>query len=105
METLELQGEDEKEHFNGHHIQYCCVNNNPKNCVETTTTNNTNAIIANLIKVSPKSFLSTLQNMGDEFLHGVNFQQGEVLFVQVIYNYEFHAALAELFLGSCTKIP
>ena len=61
MEWLALQGEDERDHFNGHHIQYCCVNNNPKDCVETTTTNNTNAAIANLIKVSPKSFLSTLQ--------------------------------------------
>ena len=92
MEWLTLQGEDEAEHFNGHHIQYCCVNNNPKDCVE--TTNNTNATIANLIKVSFKSFLTTRQNLGDEFLHGVNFQQDEVLSVQVLYNYKFHAALA-----------
>ena len=36
----------------------------------------------------PESFLSTLQNKGVEFLHGVeNFHQGEVLFVQVAYNF------------------
>ena len=33
-------------------------------------------------------FLSALQNMRVEFLHGVqNFHQGEVLFVQAAYNF------------------
>ena len=32
-----------------------------------------------------KPFLSALQNMGVEFLHGVeNFHQGEILFVKVV---------------------
>ena len=39
-----------------------------------------------------KPFLSALQNMGVEFLHGVeNFHQGEVLFVQAAHNF-LHAA-------------
>ena len=37
-------------------------------------------------------FLSALQNLGVEFLHGVkNFHQDEVLFLQAAYNI-FHAA-------------
>ena len=55
-------------------------------------------------------FLSALQNMGLEFLHGVeNFHQDKVLFLQVVYNC-LHAAkmhfmklLLEIFLGICIK--
>ena len=44
------------------------------------------------MSVCSEPFLSALQNMGVEFLHGVeNFHQGEVLFVQVAYNF-LHAA-------------
>ena len=40
----------------------------------------------------PEPFLSVLQDMGVEFLHGVeNFRQGEVLFVQAAYKF-LHAA-------------
>ena len=40
----------------------------------------------------PEPFLSVLQDMGVEFLHGVeNFHQGKVLFVQAAYNF-LHAA-------------
>ena len=36
----------------------------------------------------PEPFLSVLQDMGVEFLHGVeNFRQGKVLFVQAAYNF------------------
>ena len=62
-------------------------------------------------EITAEPFLSALQNMGVEFLHGVeNFHQGEVLFVQAAYNL-LHAAkmhfmqlMPELFLGICTKI-
>ena len=38
--------------------------------------------------VTPEPFLSALQNMGVEFLHGVeNFLQGEVLSMQAAYNF------------------
>ena len=54
-------------------------------------------------------FLSALQKMGFDFLHGVeNFHQGgEVLFLQVAYNClhaaKMHFIKLELFLGICIK--
>ena len=40
------------------------------------------------IKTDHEPFLSALQNMGVEFLHGAeNFRQSKVLFVQAAYNF------------------
>ena len=59
----------------------------------------------------PEPFLSALQNIGVEFLHGVdNSHHCEVLFEQAAYNF-LHAAkmhfrylYLEFFLGICTKM-
>ena len=46
---------DESFRFNGYHISYCCVENDPKDCV--VIDGNTNAELANLIKVSSRLLL------------------------------------------------
>ena len=46
-----VKNDDEHLRFNEKHVQYCCVENGPEDCVDATTDNG-NATIAKLIKVS-----------------------------------------------------
>ena len=54
-----LSNLDESFRFNGNHIQYCCVENDPKDCL--VIDSNTEVELANLTKVS--SFLLLYHNL------------------------------------------